>query len=243
MQELDRSEGGASAEGAERISTILARYGLGTTALTGHPDALYERHLMFDNAVGLPAVGPRERFEAFAGSVRDLLSNRWLQTKQIYEHKNPKRVYYLSMEFLIGRSLANNITNLMLDPLVTEAEKDGLDWFSILDQEPDAGLGNGGLGRLAACYLDSMATMHLPAMGYGLRYEYGIFKQSIQDGWQKERPDNWLQRPDPWEVLRLDDAVKVQLNCTYELRGGGLRAIPGRPSTLIGVPFDRPVVG
>jgi starch phosphorylase len=241
VQEQDRSTVGAGS--LEQITTILARYGLGTTALTSHPDALYERHLMFDNAVGLPAVGPRERFEAFAGSVRDLLSARWLHTKQTYEQKNPKRVYYLSMEFLIGRSLANNITNLMLDPLVAEARKDGLDWFSILDQEPDAGLGNGGLGRLAACFLDSMATMHLPAMGYGLRYEYGIFKQSIQDGWQKERPDNWLQRPDPWEVLRLDDAVKVQLNCTYELRGGGLRATPGKPSTLIGVPFDRPVVG
>jgi len=188
---------GAGADGAERITTILARYGLGTTALTGHPDALYERHLMFDNAVGLPAVGPRERFEAFAGSVRDLLSNRWLHTKQTYEQKNPKRVYYLSMEFLIGRSLANNITNLLLDPLVTQAEKDGLDWFSILDQKPDAGLGNGGLGRLAACYLDSMATMHLPAMGYGLRYEYGIFKQSIQMAGRRSGPTTGCSGPIP----------------------------------------------
>ena len=104
-------------------------------------------------------------------------------------------------------------------------------------------MGNGGLGRLAACFLDSMATLQLPAMGYGLRYEYGIFRQAISDGWQQERPDNWLQRRDPWEVARLDEAVRVGLNCSFELRGGGLQATFGRPSTLIGIPFDRPVVG
>jgi len=124
-------------------------------------------------------------------------------TEKTYERENPKRVYYLSMEFLIGRSLANNVTNLLLDDLTKEAVKQkNLDWFELLEQEPDAGLGNGGLGRLAACFLDSMATMQIPAMGYGLRYEYGIFKQSIQDGWQQELPDNWLRRPDPWEVAR-----------------------------------------
>ena len=123
------------------------------------------------------------------------------------------------MEFLIGRSLANNVTNLLLDPVVAEAvRKDDLDWLALLDQEPDAGLGNGGLGRLAACFLDSMATMQLPAMGYGLRYEYGIFKQSISDGWQQERPDNWMQRPDPWEVPRPDEVVKVGLNCSMPSR-------------------------
>ena len=113
----------------------------------------------------------------------------------------------------------------------------------MLEQEPDAGLGNGGLGRLAACFLDSMATMQLPAMGYGLRYEYGIFRQAIQDGWQQEQPDNWLRRPDPWEVLRPYEKVEVKLNCSFELRGGSLRPIVGKPSSLIGIPFDRPVVG
>ena len=108
------------------------------------------------------------------------------------------------MEFLIGRSLANNVTNLLLDPVVSKpAKQKTLDWLEMLEQEPDAGLGNGGLGRLAACFLDSMATMQLPAMGYGLRYEYGIFQQTIQDGWQDEQPDNWLRRPDPWEVAGL----------------------------------------
>ena len=113
----------------------------------------------------------------------------------------------------------------------------------MLEQEPDAGLGNGGLGRLAACFLDSMATMQIPAMGYGLRYEYGIFKQTIQDGWQHEVPDNWLRRPDPWEVARPYETVDVKLNCSFEIHGGTLRAVTGRPSSLIGIPFDRPVVG
>ena len=148
------------------------------------------------------------------------------------------------MEFLIGRSLANNVTNLLLDPVAKQAVKHkDLDWLALLEQEPDAGLGNGGLGRLAACFLDSMATMQLPAMGYGLRYEYGMFRQTIQDGWQREQPDNWLRRPDPWEVARPNDSVEVKLNCSFEVRGGNLRAIAGKPSSLIGVPFDRPVVG
>jgi starch phosphorylase len=148
------------------------------------------------------------------------------------------------MEFLIGRSLANNVMNLLLDPVLNQAIKENhLDWLGLLEQESDAGLGNGGLGRLAACFLDSMATMQLPATGYGLRYEYGIFKQTICDGWQQERPDNWLDRQDPWEVARPNEKVLVQLNCSFEVRGGSLNAIIGRPSTLIGVPFDRPVVG
>ena len=123
------------------------------------------------------------------------------------------------MEFLIGRSLANNVTNLLLDPLVdgTPSGTKNLDWIDLLEQEPDAGLGNGGLGRLAACFMESAATLHLPAMGYGLRYEYGIFKQSIRDGWQEERPDNWLRRQDPWEVPRLDEKVEIGLNCSFEI--------------------------
>ena len=105
-----------------------------------------------------------------------------------------------------------------------------LDWFELLEQEPDAGLGNGGLGRLAACFLDSMATMQIPAMGYGLRYEYGMFKQSIQDGWQHELPDNWLRRADPWEIARPNETVNVNLNCSFEVRGGALHPVVGRPS-------------
>jgi starch phosphorylase len=226
------------------LAQLRQQYGCGPVEFTGTDNALYERHLIFDNVVKATAVGPRDRFEAFARSVRDILSQRWLLTEDTYERENPKRVYYLSMEFLIGRSLANNITNLLLDPLARQVVKQkNLDWLGLLEQEPDAGLGNGGLGRLAACFLDSMATMQLPAVGYGLRYEYGIFRQTIQDGWQREQPDNWLRRPDPWEVARPHEEVEVKLNCSFEVRGGGLRAIIGKPSRLIGVPFDRPVVG
>jgi starch phosphorylase len=223
---------------------LLAQYGCGPIQFAGTSDALYERHLLFDSVRDPAAAGPRERFEAVARSVRDVLSQRWVRTEQIYEREHAKRVYYLSMEFLIGRSLANNVMNLLLDPIAQRvAAEKGLDWLGLLEPEPDAGLGNGGLGRLAACFLDSMATMQLPAMGYGLRYEYGMFRQAIEEGEQREQPDNWLRRPDPWEVARPEECVEVRLNCSFELRAGALQPIPGRPSTLIGMPFDRPVVG
>src|SRR5437660_2335107 len=229
---------------SDGIAKLRSQYGCGPMEFAGTPDALYERHLVFDNVVDLAAVGPRERFEAMARSVRDMLSQRWIKTESTYTRENPKRVYYLSMEFLIGRSLANNVTNLLLDPIARQAVKEkDLDWLGLLDQEPDAGLGNGGLGRLAACFLDSMATMQLPAVGYGLRYEYGIFKQAIRDGWQFEEPDNWLRDQDPWEVMRPNERVEVKLNCSFEVQGGALRPVPGKPGRLIGIPYDRPVVG
>src|SRR5216117_1506436 len=243
MRTKSRTETPASTQ-FDTISKLRTQYGCGPIEFAGTDNALYERHLVFDNIVDLAATGPRERFEAFARSVRDILSQRWIKTENTYARENPKRVYYLSMEFLIGRSLANNVTNLLLDPIAKRTVKEkNLNWLAVLEQEPDAGLGNGGLGRLAACFLDSMATMQLPAMGYGLRYEYGIFKQAIRDGWQQERPDNWLRRQDPWEVARPHEKVGIKLNCSFEIRGGSLSAIVGRPSTLIGVPFDRPVVG
>ena len=223
---------------------LLEQYGAGPIHFAGTDNGLYERHLFFDNVINPGGDSARDRFEAFARSGRDVLSQRWTLTESTYARENPKRVYYLSMEFLIGRSLANNVTNLLLEPVVDEAVRQkNLDWIELLEQEPDAALGNGGLGRLAACFLESMATMQLPAMGYGLRYEYGIFKQSIENGWQKEKPDNWLRRQDPWEVARPHEKVEVKLNCSFEIRGGTLHAMPGRPSTLIGMPFDRPVVG
>jgi glycogen phosphorylase len=223
---------------------LLTRYGCGPIRFSGSDAALYERHLLFDDVVALDAAGPRERFEAAARSVRDVLSQRWILTESTYARENPKRIYYLSMEFLIGRSLSNNITNLLLDPVARDiAARDKLDPLGLIEQEPDAGLGNGGLGRLAACFLDSLATMQLPAMGYGLRYEYGMFKQSFRDGWQHEEPDNWLRRQDPWEVPRPDEAVELKLNCSFALQDGRLEPIAGRPSSWIGIPFDRPIVG
>ena len=229
---------------SDAISKLRSQYSGGPIELTSSDNSLYERHLVFDNVLDPAALGPRERFEAIARSVRDILSQRWIKTETTYARENPKRIYYLSMEFLIGRSLANNVTNLLLDPVAKQAVKEkNLDWLGLLEEEPDAGLGNGGLGRLAACFLDSMATMQLPAVGYGLRYEYGIFKQAIRDGWQQEQPDNWLSRQDPWEVERPHEKVEIKLNCSFEIRAGSLRANVGKPSTLIGVPFDRPVVG
>jgi starch phosphorylase len=229
---------------APAAADLLEQYGCGPIRFSGDSDALYERHLLFDDVVDPLAAGARERFEAAARSVRDVMSQRWVRTERTYNRLNPKRIYYLSMEFLIGRSLTNNINNLLLDPFVSRAaQQRDLDWFGLLEQEPDAGLGNGGLGRLAACFLDSMATMELPAMGYGLRYEYGMFRQSIEDGWQREQPDNWLRQGDPWEVARLKEAVEIKLLCSVNMHHGSLEIVAGRPSTLIGIPFDRPVVG
>ena len=230
--------------GSDKISNLIAQYGCGPVKFTGTEEALYERHLLFDNIVDASQVTLRERFEAVARSVRDILSQRWIRTEQTYDRENPKRVYYLSIEFLLGRSLANNIENLLLDPIAKQLIKEkNLDWLGLLEQEPDAGLGNGGLGRLAACFLDSMATMQLPAMGYGLRYEYGMFKQSIKDGWQQERPDHWLRRPDPWQVLRPQESVEIKLNCSFDIAGGKLHAEVGKPSSLFGIPRDLPIVG
>jgi len=223
---------------------LIAKYGCGPVHFSGTDEALYERHLLFDTGVDVAAAAARDRYEALARSVRDVLSQRWLLTEKTYEERNPKRLYYLSMEFLIGRSLANNVMNLLLSPLTNQFVLDKkLNLLEILEQEPDAGLGNGGLGRLAACFVESAATLQLPAMGYGLRYEYGIFKQTIQNGWQQEMPDNWLRSPDPWEIARPNEKVEINLGCSFELSGGSLRPVIGRPSTLIGIPFDRPVIG
>jgi starch phosphorylase len=240
----DRTAARATQLRAPRIKDLLRQYECGPIQFTGTSDALYERHLMFDNVVDPAAISPRERYEAIARSVRDVLSQRWLRTEHTYNHENTKRVYYLSMEFLMGRSLANNIMNLLLDPVLKRlVDERSLDWLALLEQEPDAGLGNGGLGRLAACFLDSMATMQIPAMGYGLRYEYGIFRQFIRDGWQHEQPDHWLRRPDPWEVARPQEQVEIRLGCSFEVRSGTLAAVAGEPSVLLGIPYDRPVVG
>ena len=228
----------------DSVSERLQQYSGDSIQFAGTQDALYERHLVFDRAIDPKVASARESFEAFAHSVRDVLAQRWVKTKATYERQNAKRIYYLSMEFLLGRSLANNVTNLLLDPIVQHVVKEkSIDWLDLIEQEPDAGLGNGGLGRLAACFLDSMATMQLPATGYGLRYEYGMFRQSFVNGWQQENPDNWLRDGDPWEVARAHEKVEIKLNCSFKVRDGRLEVIPNRPSILFGIPFDRPVVG
>ena len=225
-------------------TSVLDRFNCGSISFSGGDNGLYERHLTFDRVTPIKTATPRDKFEAIAHSIRDVLSQRWIKTEQTYQSRNAKRVYYLSLEFLMGRALANNITNLMLDPLLGPFwKKHRLDPLAIAEEEPDAGLGNGGLGRLAACFLDSMATLGIPGMGSGLRYEYGIFRQTFRDGWQHEQPDHWLARPDPWEVPRPNEAVEIRLGCSFEIQAGALRVVRDRPSTLIGIPYDRPVVG
>jgi starch phosphorylase len=223
---------------------VFDRFSSDRITFSGSNDALYERHLTFDGVIPVQQATLRDKFEAIARSVRDILSQRWLKTEETYRQRNVKRVYYVSLEFLMGRTLANNVTNLLLDPVANEfCAAFGIDPLEIAEQEPDAGLGNGGLGRLAACFLDSMATLGIPGMGSGLRYEYGIFKQTLRDGWQHEQPDHWLARPDPWEVARPNETVEVRLGCSFDIRAGSLRLVRNRPSTFIGLPYDRPVVG
>jgi len=223
---------------------LLTRYNCGPIAFSGNNDALYERHLTFDSVVPVDEATPQARFDAVARSVRDVLSQRWIKTERTYRERNVKRVYYVSLEFLMGRALANNITNMAVNAVWGRVcQQHRLNPLDIIETEPDAGLGNGGLGRLAACFLDSMATLGIPGMGCGLRYEYGMFKQSTRNGWQHEQPDHWLARPDPWEVARHDEAVSIPLNCSFEIREGALRPVAGRPSTLLGIPYDRPIVG
>jgi glycogen phosphorylase len=212
--------------------------------LAGDDTDWTDRYLLCEHIVDPPLARSRQRFESVARFIRDLIAHRWVKTRKTREEANPKRVYYLSMEFLLGRALQNNIINLAADPIIERAlTKGGWDLAHVFEQEPDAGLGNGGLGRLAACFIDSLATAQYSAMGYGLQYEYGIFKQAVHDGYQVEEPDTWLRDPDPWQVSRPGKEYRVPLHATFELRGNTIRIIPGHPSELIGVAYDRPVVG
>jgi starch phosphorylase len=188
-----------------------------------------------------------DRFYAIAYTVRDRLMHRWIQTQQAYYKADAKRVYYLSLEFLVGRSLENNLLNLgLLEPMRAALKELGLELEDLLDQESDAGLGNGGLGRLAACFLDSMATLSLPGYGYGIRYEYGIFDQEIRNGWQVEHPETWLKFGNPWEIPRPEYMVPVQFYGRVEHRPGP----DGKPlsywvdaARVMGMPYDTPVAG
>jgi starch phosphorylase len=226
------------------VKDLLEQYekGLDVTFPTT-PHSAYQRRLIFDHVVEPPASTLRQRYEAIASALRDLLSQRWLLTSKTYDRENPKQVYYLSMEFLLGRSLTNNLTNLLVEPIVQDIiQREGLDLLQLAQEEPDAGLGNGGLGRLAACFIDSLATMQIPAMGYGLRYHYGIFRQQIQNGYQIEQPDLWLRHPDPWEVPRPEEPVPVRFNASVHLEDG-TEKVSDQPLILLGTPHDRPVIG
>jgi glycogen phosphorylase len=234
----------ASANGNDDRSDVLKQYDCGTVRLPRQEVDAFRRHLVFDHMVEPQKASARQRFQAISRCIRDVLAQRWLKTKQTYYEENPKRVYYLSMEFLIGRSLGNNILNMMIDPVIKHVmQEEGIDILALAETEPDAGLGNGGLGRLAACFIDSLATLQLPGHGYGLRYEYGIFRQAIKDGYQTETPDNWLRRPDPWEAVRYSDTVQVPLAASVQIEHGKATFVPNQPRVLLGIPYDRPIIG
>lgn len=188
-----------------------------------------------------------DNFLAFAIALRDRIVERWIATQQRYHKQNVKRVYYLSMEFLIGRLFGNNMLNLGLWDETYEAAKElGFDLDKIRDLESDAGLGNGGLGRLAACFLDSMATLGIPAHGYGIRYDYGIFNQKIENGYQIEHPDEWLRYGNPWEFARPEYTVKVKFGGRLQL----IKSAAGKErknwidtEDVLAVPYDVPVIG
>lgn len=186
-------------------------------------------------------------YMALAYTVRDRLVHRRIKTAQAYYEKDTKLVYYLSAEFLIGRLLLNNLINLGLYDQMQQALKEsGLNLDDLIEREEEPGLGNGGLGRLAACFLDSMATLEIPAMGYGIRYEFGIFDQLISDGWQVEHPDNWLRFGNPWEIARPDYMVEVKFGGhteTYVNEQGQSRVRWFPRVTVFGTPYDTPVPG
>ena len=207
----------------------------------------YAHHLRYTMAKGEDTATDRDRYLAFAYAIRDRITERWMDTQAEYRKQNSKYVYYLSLEFLIGRLLGNNVINLKADQLCCDALRTyGIDWNSLRDYETDAGLGNGGLGRLAACYLDSMSTLDLAAMGYGIRYDYGIFRQKIVDGQQVEEPDHWMKDGYPWEIERPEYAQTVSFGGHVECRrsaGGELKWTWHPSVTVQGVPYDLPIVG
>ncbi len=186
-------------------------------------------------------------FQAVAYAVKDDIIDRWIATHKEYEKKNVKTVYYLSMEFLMGRALGNNLINLTYYNQIKEAlDELGFDINVIEDQEPDAALGNGGLGRLAACFLDSLATLGYPAYGCGIRYRYGMFKQAIEDGFQVERPDDWLVDGNPFEVRRAEHAVEVKFGGYVRVEQGANgrnNFIQEGYQSIRAVPYDLPVIG
>ena len=210
------------------------------------------KRAFLDNLFYIQAKFPRistqnDYYMALAYTVRDRLLNRWLNTTQTYLEKAPRTVAYLSAEFLLGPHLGNNLINLGLHNVVKQAiEELGLSLPDLLEQEEEPGLGNGGLGRLAACYIDSLATLEIPAIGYGIRYEYGIFDQDIKDGWQVEITDKWLRYGNPWEVVRPEGELEVKLGGrteAYTDEQGRYRSRWVPYKVVKGVPYDTPILG
>ncbi|KAF3707854.1 Glycogen phosphorylase, brain form [Channa argus] len=202
----------------------------------------FNRHLHFTLVKDRNVATPRDFYFALAHTVRDHLVGRWIRTQQYYYEKDPKRVYYLSLEFYMGRALQNTMISLGLQNACDEAIYQlGLDMEELEEVEEDAGLGNGGLGRLAACFLDSMATLGLAAYGYGIRYEFGIFNQKIRDGWQVEEADDWLRYGNPWEKARPEYMLPVHFYGRVEKTESGVKWV--ETQVVLAMPYDTPVPG
>ncbi|VDK82945.1 unnamed protein product [Litomosoides sigmodontis] len=212
----------------------------------------FNRHLHFSIIKDRNVATSRDYYFALANTVRDHLVSRWIRTQQYYYDKDPKRVYYLSLEFYMGRTLSNTMMNIGIQAAIDEALYQlGLDVEELQEIEEDAGLGNGGLGRLAACFLDSMATLGIAAYGYGLRYEYGIFKQLIRDGWQVcgslfiqqvEEPDDWLRFGNPWEKSRPEYMLPINFYGKVEKDANG-KSKWVNTQLMFAMPYDTPVPG
>jgi glycogen phosphorylase len=218
------------------------------TALTKAALKRAFRDNLFYEQGKFPALATqKDYYLALASTVRDRLLHRWVSTAEAYTRAGSRTVAYLSAEFLMGPHLGNNLINLGIYDRVKQAVSElGLNFEELAAQEEEPGLGNGGLGRLAACFLDSLATLEIPSLGYGIRYEYGIFEQEIVDGWQVERTDKWLRFGNPWDLMRPEWAVEVYLGGHTERTEGGpgrgpVRWVPDR--TVIGVPYDTPILG
>ncbi|XP_023251445.1 glycogen phosphorylase, brain form [Seriola lalandi dorsalis] len=202
----------------------------------------FNRHLHFTLVKDRNVATPRDYYFALAHTVRDHLVGRWIRTQQYYYEKDPKRVYYLSLEFYMGRALQNTMINLGLQNTCDEAIYQlGLDMEELEEIEEDAGLGNGGLGRLAACFLDSMATLGLAAYGYGIRYEFGIFNQKISEGWQVEEADDWLRYGNPWEKARPEYMLPVHFYGRVRRAEGAVKWVDTQ--VVLAMPYDTPVPG
>ncbi|MBR5123483.1 MAG: glycogen/starch/alpha-glucan phosphorylase, partial [Anaerotignum sp.] len=188
-----------------------------------------------------------ELYQAAVFAIRDVITDKWMKTHDDYYEKDVKVVYYLSMEFLMGRFFGNALINLeMFDEVKEVFEELGIDYNHVEDAEPDPGLGNGGLGRLAACFLESLSTLSLPAYGCGIRYHYGIFEQRIENGYQVEAPDNWLENGDPWGIKRNEYAVEVKFGGNVravENENGGYRMVHENYQSVTAIPYDYPVIG
>ena len=217
------------------------------TDTVGAIQAAICRHATYSLAKAWGDLSPGDLFTAVALTVRDQMAERYLETAARYARQDPKWLYYLSIEFLLGQSLRNNLSNLQMREVYQQALRNlGIDLDAVEESEVDAALGNGGLGRLAACFLESLATLGMPGYGYGINYEYGLFKQEIDDGYQREKPDNWLAQGTPWEIARPDEACLVPVYGRIEHgvdRQGGYNPMWMDWKVLIGMPSDMLIVG